>query len=215
MTATETTLRTALRDVMREMADTGLNQGTAGNASVRCGDGIMVTPSGITAAALTPEQMVLVSPAGTWKGPVAPSSEWRMHLGLLQARPDVHAVVHCHSRFATTLACAHRPIPPLHYMTAITGGPEIRLAPYATFGSAELAAHIVTTLEGRLGCLMANHGQIALGETLEQALAIASEIETQSSWYHGTLAIGGPKVLGEDAMTQVMDAFKSYGQPQS
>ncbi len=215
MTTTEETLRAALCDVMRKMAATGLNQGTAGNAAVRWGDGIMVTPSGITADNLTPEQMVIVGGAGTCDGPTAPSSEWRMHLGLLQARQDVHAVVHCHSRFATTLACAHRPIPPMHYMTAITGGPEIRLAPYATFGSAELAAHIVGTLEGRLGCLMANHGQIALGETLEQALAIASEIETQASWYHGTLAIGGPQLLSDEAMAQVMEAFKNYGQPQS
>lgn len=213
MTDLEAQLREALLRTMQAMAQSGLNTGTAGNASVRCDEHLLITPSGIPAKELTAEQMVRVDAQGNGQGPCKPSSEWRMHSGILRARPDVNAVVHCHSRFATTLACAHRAIPPLHYMTAITGGAEIRLAPYATFGSQKLADHIVQTLDGRLGCLMANHGQIAVGATLAQALAIAEEIETQASWYHGTLAIGGPAVLDEAAMAEVLSAFASYGQP--
>lgn len=215
MTDLEAQLRRALLQAMQAMARNGLNTGTAGNASVRCEQDMLITPSGIPAGELSAELMVRVDPLGNCQGACKPSSEWRMHSGILQARPDINAVVHCHSRFATTLACAHRTIPPLHYMTAITGGAEIRLAPYATFGSQELADHIVQTLDGRLGCLMANHGQIAVGATVAEAMAIAEEIETQASWYHGTLAIGGPQVLSDHAMDAVLEQFKGYGQKPS
>lgn len=209
---TEDQLREQLVTTMVKMEQMGLNQGTSGNVSVRFGDRFLVSPSGIEPDKLTPEMIVSVAERGDYKGDFKPTSEWRMHTGVLLARADVSAIVHCHSRFATTLACAHKTIPPLHYMTSVTGAGEILLAPYATFGSQLLADGIVNTLQGRMACLMANHGQIALGHSLEHALSIASEVETQASYYHGTLAIGGPQVLPDSAINEVLEKFKSYGQ---
>ncbi|HUD51652.1 class II aldolase/adducin family protein [Parvibaculum sp.] len=205
-------LRRALVAAMLEMDTSGLNSGTAGNASVRLGDRFLVTPSGIPAGRLTPESMVEIDRAGEYKGDFRPTSEWRMHVELLVGRQDVNAVVHCHSQYATTLACAGRSIPPLHYMTAVSGGAEIRVAPYALFGTEALARSVIDTLEGRRACLMANHGQIALGRSLGEALMIAREVEVQASYYFGTLAIGGPKILSDEDMNAVFGAFLSYGQ---
>ncbi len=212
MSESEVMLREQLVATMLKMEQMGLNQGTSGNVSVRCRDRFLVSPSGIEPEKLTADMMVLLDEHGKFEGEFKPTSEWRMHTGLLMARPDVSAIVHCHSRFATTLACAHKTIPPLHYMTSVTGAGEILLAPYATFGSQALADGIAETLRGRLACLMANHGQIALGRSLEHALSIASEVETQASYYHGTLAIGGPEILPDDAIKEVLEKFKSYGQ---
>ena len=127
-------------------------------------------------------------------------------------RPDVNAVVHCHSRHATMLACAHREIPPLHYMVAVSGGASIPVAPYATFGSAELAESVISTLDGRYASLMANHGQVVIAPSLKHALLIAEEVEEQAAIYWGTLAIGGPALLSDDEMSRIMDRFKTYGQ---
>lgn len=211
----EEELRHSLVAVMQEMDATGLNSGTAGNTSVRLGDHYLVTPSGIPADRLTPESIVRLDSTGAYEGDIRPTSEWRMHLGLLIGRPDINAVVHCHSRFATTLACANKPIPPLHYMTAVSGGFEISVAPYALFGSEGLAQSVIETLEGRRACLMANHGQIALGRTPAEALMIAREVEVQASYYYGTLAIGGPTLLSDENMTAVFGAFANYGQKKS
>lgn len=207
----EIELRHSLVDVMLEMDKRGLNHGTAGNASVRCGNGLLITPSGLSPDEITPENIVLIDFEGNFEGEIEPSSEWRMHAGLLK-RQDINAVVHCHSRFATTLACAQKSIPPLHYMTAVSGDGEIRLAPYAAYGSEELAKNIITTLDGRYACLMANHGQIAVASNLSKALMIATEVEVQSSYFFGTLAIGGPKLLSQSDIDHVLKKFKSYGQ---
>ncbi|MFC6197670.1 class II aldolase/adducin family protein [Ponticaulis profundi] len=210
--STEIDLRSELVDIMQRMDDAGLNHGTAGNVSVRFEDGVLISPSGIPASLLRPEQVVFMHLNGDYSGDVKPSSEWRMHTGILEKRPDMQAVVHCHSRFATTLACARKPIPFLHYMTAVSGGAEIPVAPYATFGTQALADEIVQTLDGRFGCLMANHGQIAVSTSLTRALSIAEEIETQAGYYYGTLCIGGPELLTQEDLAGVITQFKSYGQ---
>ena len=209
----EAELRRRMVRVMQAMDERGLNRGTSGNVSARCGEAMLVTPSGIPAQRLEPEQMVLIAADGSVPNDaLKPSSEWRMHQRLLQRRPDMAAVVHCHSRHATILACAHKPIPALHYMVAVGGGSSVPLAPYATFGSTELADAVVEALDGRFAALMANHGQVVVGRSLEAALSIAEEVEEQAAVYWGTLAIGGPKLLGEDEMATVMDRFKTYGQ---
>jgi L-fuculose-phosphate aldolase len=209
----EGALRQHMAEVMRAMDDKGLNRGTSGNVSARCGEAMLVTPSGVPASRLTAEHMVLVQPDGSVaQGALKPSSEWRMHQGLLDRRPDVGAVVHCHSRHATILACANRPIPAVHYMVAVSGGTSVPVAPYATFGSAELAEAVVETLDGRYAALMANHGQIVVAPNLDFALAIAEEIEEQAAVYWGTLAIGGPTLLADEEMGQILQRFKSYGQ---
>ncbi len=213
MALDEGALRRRMVEVMQAMDERGLNRGTSGNVSARCGEAMLVTPSGIPAGRLAPEQMVLIQPDGTTaEGALKPSSEWRMHQGILDRRTDVGAVVHCHSRHATILACAGKPIPAVHYMVAVSGGTSVPVAPYATFGSPELAAAVVEALDGRYATLMANHGQIVAAPNLDYALAIAEEIEEQAAVYWGTLAIGGPTLLAEAEMTAILQRFKSYGQ---
>jgi len=210
---TEEALRQELVLTLRTMSERGLNRGTSGNASVRCGEKMLVTPTGIVPQALTPESMVLIDGQGhSATGSMRPSSEWRMHWGILAGRPDVSAVVHCHSRHATILACAGRAIPAIHYMVAVGGRAKIPLAPYHLFGSEELATAVVETLQGGNACLMANHGQIVAASNLARACAIAEEVEEQAAVYFGALSIGGPQLLSSSQMDEVMRRFKGYGQ---
>ena len=213
MAADEAALRRRLVEVMQAMEARGLNRGTSGNVSARLGEGMLVTPSGVPPERLTPESMVFIGgDEAIAPGQLKPSSEWRMHMGILRRRPDVGGVVHCHSRHATILACAGRPIPAVHYMVGVSGGSSVPVAPYATFGSEELAEAVVTALEGRYAALMANHGQIAAAPSLGMALLIAEEIEEQAAVYYGCLAIGGPNLLSEDQMAEIMTRFRGYGQ---
>jgi len=209
----ENVLREQIVKVMRQMDQRGLNRGTSGNVSARFGDGLLVTPSGVVPDELTPKAVVFVGADGeTAPDALAPSSEWRMHAGLYVRRPDVSAVVHCHSRHATILACAGKPIPPLHYMVGVSGRASVPLAPYQPFGSLELADAVADAMEGGMACLMANHGLIAVGRTLGRALAVAEEMEEQAAVYCGTLAIGGPNLLSNAQMADIFQRFKSYGQ---
>lgn len=210
---TETEARESIVQAMRTLDARGLNRGTSGNISVRFGNGMLVTPSGITPDRLTADMIVPVNGEGESPSDAArPSSEWQMHLGLYKRREDARAIVHCHARYSTILACAHREIPPLHYMVAVSGGSSVPVAPYATFGSEELAQSVSETLEGRYACLMANHGLIALAPSLPMAMAIADEIEEQAAVYCGTLTIGGAKLLDGAEMGRVLKAFSRYGQ---
>ncbi|WP_374469977.1 class II aldolase/adducin family protein [Phenylobacterium sp.] len=209
----EAKLRVRIVEVMQAMDARGLNRGTSGNVSARCGDGMLVTPSGVPPERLTPESIVLVAAdGGVVEGQLKPSSEWRMHMQILRRRADVGAVVHCHSRHATILACAGRPIPAVHYMVGVSGGASVPVAPYATFGSEALADAVVEALDGRNAALMANHGQIAVAPSLNHALLIAEEIEEQAAVYWGCLAIGGPNLLSDDQMAEIMVQFRAYGQ---
>jgi L-fuculose-phosphate aldolase len=213
MDAREAALREEIVRVMVAMDARGLNRGASGNVSARLGDAMLITPTGVPPADLAATLIVRIGPDGDWPAEgLRPSSEWRMHEGILRGRPDVSAVVHCHSRHATILACAGREIPSIHYMVATAGGASIPLAPYATFGSPQLAEAVVEALAGRNAALMANHGQIAVGPSLSRALAIAEEVEEQAAVYWGTLAIGGPKLLDSGEMTRVRELFKTYGQ---
>jgi L-fuculose-phosphate aldolase len=211
--AEEGKLRTRMVEVMRVMDARGLNRGTSGNVSARFGSGMLVSPSGVPPERLTPESMVFVSADDAIPdGQLKPSSEWRMHMQILRRRPDVGGVVHCHSRHATILACAGKPIPAVHYMVGVSGGASVPVAPYATFGTEDLADAVVAALDGRNAALMANHGQIAVAPSLSHALLIAEEIEEQAAVYWGCLAIGGPNLLSDDQMAEIMTKFRSYGQ---
>ena len=145
------TLRRQLIGTARRMNALGINQGTSGNLSARIEGGLLVTPSGVDYDALKPADIVEMALDGTWRceNPARrPSSEWRFHRDILKARPAFGALVHCHSRYATTLACHRRGIPAFHYMVAVAGGESIRCASYATFGTAALSRHAVTALAG-------------------------------------------------------------------
>jgi len=151
--------------------------------------------------------------SATARGRLAPSSEWRFHRAIYVDRPDAHAIVHAHAPFCTTLACLGRGIPPFHYMVAVAGGRDIRCAPYATFGSQELADNVTAALDGRRACLIANHGMIAFAGGLELALQLAIEVESLAETYWRALQIGEPMLLDDAEMERVAAKFATYGQP--
>ena len=209
---TNQTLREEMVSICRRMNTSDINQGTAGNLSVRCGAGFLITPSSMPYDVMTPADIVEMDFDGTYVGG-RPSSEWRFHRDILRARDDIDVVLHCHSVYATTLACHHKTIPAFHYMTGVAGGTTIRCARYATFGTQALSDAALEALEGRLACLLGQHGQISLGTSLEAALWLAIEVETLSRMYVQALALGEPPVLPDDEMERVIAQMKrmSYG----
>ena len=213
----ERALRAAIIATALAMNAADINRGKAGNVSarlVRAGfDGFLVTPTGLPYAQLVAGDIVAMTLAGDALGARVPSSEWRFHRDIYRHRPDAGAIVHAHAPFATSLACLQRGIPAFHYMVAVAGGPDIRCAPYATFGTQALSDHAVAALAGRGACLLANHGMIALGGTLDEALALAIEVETLAEMYWRVLQIGEPTLLPADEMAAVLQKFATYGQP--
>ncbi|WP_141324017.1 class II aldolase/adducin family protein [Myxococcus sp. AB025B] len=208
----ERVVREAMIATCRKMNAAGLNQGTSGNLSVRVDGGFLLTPTGMDYEVLMPQDMVLMRMDGSHDGPRRPSSEWQLHRDILEARPEVGAVLHAHSMFSTTLACLRRGIPAFHYMVCAAGGVDVRCAPYATFGTAELARNVLDALEGRKACLMANHGMLALGRDLPSAFKLAVEVETLAAMYWRALQVGEPVLLDDAEMARVLDKFKTYGQ---
>jgi L-fuculose-phosphate aldolase len=205
-------LRRAIVETCRRMNALGLNQGRAGNLSARVPGGLLLTPSGMAYDIMAPHDVVFMKadgavPAGQRK----PSSEWRFHRDILAARADAAVVLHSHAMFATTLACLHREIPAFHYMVAVAGGDTIRCAPYATFGTQELSDHALVALEDRRACLLANHGMIALGDSMEAALDLAVEVEALAAQFWRVLQVGAPHILPREEMAVVLEKFKGYG----
>jgi len=197
---------------MRLLAARGLNVGAAGNASVRTRGGLLITPSAVPVERLSTTAMVLLDADGTVLEPSGgrPSSEWRMHRDIYAARPEVGAVVHTHSPHATGVACARRDLPPFHYMVARLGGSDVRCARYATFGTQALSDAAIEALVGRRACLLANHGQVALGGDLEEALATAFELESLAQQFLLALAAGDPVLLSAAEMGEALERFGGY-----
>jgi L-fuculose-phosphate aldolase len=189
----------------------GLNQGTSGNASVRHGDNFLITPSGMPIGDMNTSSMVEMNMLGEAICTGKPSSEWRFHRDIYQAKPEVGAVIHTHSMFATTLACLRKDIPPFHYMIAVVGGDTIRCSDYALFGTQRLSDNAIEALKDRRACLLANHGMIAVGKSLQQALDVALEVETLCEQYWRALQIGKLSILSAEEMRAVFDQFKDYG----
>ena len=210
----ETALRSEIVDAARSMNALGINHGTSGNISARLGGTMLITPSATPYEQMRPEDiaaMPLDGERGTWFGPLKPSTEWRFHLDILRGRPDAGAVVHTHATYCTTLAILRRPIPAVHYMIAAFGGTDVRCAPYATFGTAELAAHTLAALEGRNACLLANHGMVVVGVTLAKAMWLAVELETIARQYCFSLQIGQPHVLSDAEVADTAKSISTYG----
>ena len=208
-------LATHVLETARAMNASGINRGSAGNVSARIpGDefGFLITPTGMSYERSTPADMAKVGAGGTASGPRLPSSEWRFHHDIYRARPDAGAVLHAHSPFATALACQQLAVPAFHYMVARFGGVDVRCADYATFGTQELSDAMLVALEDRSACLMAHHGMVVIGRDLEQALALAIELETLCEQYWHVLQLGVPKLLDEAEMSIVCEKFSSYGQ---
>lgn len=205
------TERRRLIDAAVEMNRSGINQGTAGNLSVRSEGGMLITPSGMAYAALEPGDVVFLDGSGNPQGRRLPSSEWRIHHDIYAARPDAGAILHAHPVACTALACLHKPIPAFHYMVAVAGGREIACAPYATFGTQQLSNHVLEALQGRKACLMANHGLVCLAENLDKAMALAIEVEQLARTYLRCLAAGEPVILDDAEMDRVLLKFRTYG----
>jgi L-fuculose-phosphate aldolase len=210
----ELDIRRSIIDHCRQMNETGLNQGTSGNISVRHGDRMLITPSSIPYGEMEPDMIAslpLDKTDGAWEGPKKPSVEWWFHHGIMRARPEVNSVVHTHSTYATILAIAHKPIPACHYMIAAFGGNDVRVCDYARYGTPELAANVLKALEGRSACLMANHGMVVSGSSLPKAMWAAVELETIAKQYYHALLIGGPVILPDDEIEGVARSFGTYG----
>jgi L-fuculose-phosphate aldolase len=209
---TDKKLRDAVIAGCRELEQRGLAFGTSGNVSVRRDEQcFFVSPTGMSYDTLEPDDIPLVDVDGRWFGRRRPSSEWRFHRDVFRSRNEVAAIVHTHSPRATSLACTGRGIPAFHYMVAVAGGPDIRCAPYHTFGTQELSDAALAALEGRKACLLANHGVITVGADLPAALALAGEVENLAAQYCMALILGKVRILDETKMGRVLEKFRTYG----
>lgn len=214
MKKAEKALRAEIVGQCREMNACGINQGTSGNISVAHDGRMLITPSAIPYDQLEPDMIAAMPLDGgeaDWEGPLKPSTEWRFHLALLRERPDTPAVVHAHPTYCTALAMARREIPACHYMIAAFGGTNVRVAGYARYGTAELAHLAVEAMKDRTACLLANHGMIAVGETLAKAMWRAVELETIARQYFVSLQIGEPVILTDEEIAETMKGFSTYG----
>ena len=214
----EQALREQMVALARRMNASGLNQGTSGNLSARIPGGLLITPSSLPYEQMESDDLVEIDFNGSLSAESRrrPSSEWRLHADVLAARPELQAVFHCHPIHGTALACHDRGIPPFHYMTAVAGGDDIRCAPYATFGTQELSRFTVEAMVDRKACLLARHGLVSAGESLDQALSIAVEVETLARMYLQALQLGEPPLLTSAQMEAVHAQFRGlhYGQSQ-
>jgi L-fuculose-phosphate aldolase len=207
-------LRQAVIAACRALAQRRLSHGTSGNVSVRRDERrFFVSPTGMPYDDLELDDIPLMDIDGRWFGRRRPSSEWRFHRDVFASRNDVAAIVHTHSPKATSLACTGRGIPAFHYMVAVAGGPDIRCAPYFTFGTQELSDAAVAALENRKACLLGNHGVIAVGANLPAAVALAGEVENLAAQYCAALAIGEVRILDDMEMRRVIEKFRTYGRP--
>lgn len=213
--ATEIDVRKDIINACLEMNELGLNQGTSGNISCQHKDCMLISPSATPYKQMKPNMIASLDLSGemptSWDGPLKPSTEWRFHWLSMKHREDVTAVVHAHPPYCTALAILRKPIPACHYMVAAFGGMDVRCCDYATFGSPELAHHVMKGLEGRSACLMANHGMVATGVGIEQAMWRAGELEAIARQYHLSLLLGEPHILSKEEIDDTARMFLGYG----
>ena len=207
----DTTVRAQVVAAVRRLDERGLNRGSTGNLSVRSGEGMLITPTGMGADDLRPQDLVWLGWDGTLRGDWQPSSEWHFHQAIYLARPALQAVVHTHSVHAAALACLRRELPAFHYMVAVAGGDDVPCVPYHLFGTEALSQAVAVAFADRDACLMANHGLVAAGETLARAMKVAQEIESLCEVYLKALAVGEPALLDRTQMAAVIDRFGRYG----
>ena len=195
----------------KKMLEKGLVTGTGGNLSVRSGRRVVLSPSGVEYETMKPEDVAVVDLEG-WllEGGMKPTSEMSLHLALYHARPDITAVVHTHSPYACVLACLGREIPPFHYLVALVGR-KIPVAPYACFGTPELARSTVEVMGEGKAALLANHGMVSVGGSLIEAFRVAETVEFLAMVFSRALSLGEPRVLADEEVGQLLEAFKGYG----
>jgi L-fuculose-phosphate aldolase len=210
--STETVIRENIVHVVRKLEELGLNSGSVGNVSCRFGDHVLITPTGAHSGTLTADRVVKIGYDGEVKGDGIPSSEWELHTEVLRAYPTAQSVDHTHADHCVALACLREPIPAFHYMIAGFGGNDVRCADYAAFGSTALSAAVVAALKDRSACLLANHGMVVHGKSLDHALTTAVELETLARQYLLARQGGTPVLLTEGDMQEVHRRYGYYGQ---
>lgn len=197
-----------------ELTRLGMLVGSSGNVSARMADGMLITPTGCKASALTEADIVAMRLSGAFEGGLLPSSEWELHAAIYRSDPAAQVIVHTHADHATALSCLGRDLPAFHYNIAEFGGHSVRCAPYATFGTPELAQLAAAAIEGRSACLLANHGMICHAGTIDGALEAAIRLEALCRQYLLALAAGTPRLLTEAEMDQALARYARYGQRQ-
>jgi L-fuculose-phosphate aldolase len=202
----------ALVQAYRDLSAAGLIVASAGNVSLRAGEGMLISPTGAMPQTLTEDRVVRMTLQGDWTGPWRPSSEWHMHAAIYEAFPDAGAIVHTHADAATALSCLNEPLPAFHYMLAEFGGDDLRCAPYVTFGTPELAALAIAALRGRTACLLANHGMICHGRDLAAAVTCALRLESLCRQYLLARQAGAPRLLTAQEMAAAHARYRTYGQ---
>ena len=211
-TATNLALCKKIIETCLNMNKMGINQGTSGNVSAKVKGGILVTPSAMPYDKMKPKDIVFLSKKGVREKGKLPTTEWRFHLDISNSRKDVKAIVHTHSIFATIMSILREKIPAYHYLIAAAGGPTIRCAKYATFGTEKLSNNALAALKDRNACLLANHGVIAVGDNLDKALWLANEVEVLAKQCVFAKLLGGKgHVLGNAEIKLVKDKMADYG----
>ena len=210
----EKDLRDQVVEAMLTLDRDALNRGSSGNVSVRFEDTMLISPSGVPPENLTAKSIAKVSLSdadGAWEGDLRPSSEWRFHRDILNAKPEAQAIVHTHAEYSTIVSILRRPIPAVHYMIAIFGGADIPLAPYARFGTQALSDGIIEALKNRLGCLMASHGMVVAGTDMKHALWLANELEMLANQFYRVTLAGGGHILSDEEIQEVIAGMSEYG----
>ena len=205
--------RENLLNITNKLLTAGLNHGATGNCSCRDREGFLITPTGVDSSKLTTDMMVRMNLSDNLSQPESkyqPSSEWQFHQAILEKYPEINAVVHTHSVFASSLSVLGQEIPAFHYMIAVAGGNSVRCAPYAMFGTKELSDNILEAIKDRKACLLSNHGLVAIGKDLNEAFNIAEEVEHLCRLFIEAKKIGDPLLLSDKQMTEVLNRFNSY-----
>ncbi|HHT7190687.1 TPA: L-fuculose-phosphate aldolase [Bacillus cereus] len=198
----------------KKMISSGLTKGTGGNISIfnREQGLVAISPSGLDYYETTPADVVILNLNGeVIEGERKPSSELDMHLIYYRNREDINALVHTHSPYAKTIASLGWDLPAVSYLIAFAG-PNVRCAPYETFGTKQLAEAAFEGMIDRRAVLLANHGLIAGANHIKMAFTVAEEIEFCAQIYYQTKSIGEPKLLPEDEMENLAKKFEGYGQ---
>jgi L-fuculose-phosphate aldolase len=206
-----TAIRQSIIDGCLWMERVGLNQGTSGNISVRVNGGILITPSAVPYAKMTPAMICKIPLDGPPAPDQHPSTEWQFHQSVLQARPDVDAVVHAHPANATAIAIQRRSILAVHYMVAAFGGANVPCTGYALFGSDALSVMVADAVKHRHGCLLANHGALTVGDTLDRALWRMQELENLARVMLLAEQSGTPVILSDSDIAETLESFQGYG----
>lgn len=209
----EGTLRERLVHEYRRTAELQLNELASGNLSVRCRDGMLISPTGATAENFTPERAVFVGLDGTWADGARPSSEWQMHVAVYRQHEDTRAVVHTHSDHCVAVSCFHRPLPGFHYLVGVFGGTDVPCTPYTTFGGAQLADDAAAALRNRRACLLGSHGMLAHAGSLRTAVDLAHRLEILCRQYLLARTLGEPYLLNEREWNEFFERSAStrYG----